>query len=235
MERRRVSVRRLFTRHFIWVPLLPLTVAAGLALFSTHELRKAARLDLHGAEAIARVIDRDIRTRRDSEGRTTTEYRVEYHFQPATGEPVTTRRTVSRATYNALAPGSELPVRYIAHDPQVNEIEPGQSRRTGRFLGLIALPFALVGLVAAVWIGRRKLTLLRAAWSGEVRQARVEDVEVTNVQVNGRTQYRLRWRDAAGAEGRSGMHDHNDLPPQGSVIVVYVDPRSGRGWWEEDI
>lgn len=234
MERRKVSVKRLFTRHLIWLPAIPLLVAVGLALFASHELRQAERMDLHGAEAVAQVIDRDIRTRRDSEGRTTTEYRIEYRFQPSSGDPITTRRTVSRPVYEAQPPGSELPVRYLVHDPGINVIDPGQARRTGRLLSLIALPFALAGLVATVLIGRRKLTLLRAAWYGEVRQARVEEVEATNLQVNGRTQYRLRWHDAAGQEGRSGARDYNDLPAVGSVIVIYVDPRSGRGWWEED-
>ncbi|MFN3954692.1 MAG: DUF3592 domain-containing protein [Pararhodobacter sp.] len=235
MERRRITFRRLFTRHFIWVPLLPLALAIGLSLFALHELRKADRLDLHGAEAVARVIARDIRTSRDNDGRTQTEYRVEYRFQPSSGDAVTTRRSVNRATYNAMAPGDEILVRYVLHDPLTNEIEPGQSRRTGRILLAIAVPFALCALVALVWIGRRKAQLFRAVWFGEVRQARVTEHEALNVQVNGRTRYRLHWLDALGQTGRSGMHDHDDLAAKGEVIVVYVDPRSGKGWWDADI
>lgn len=235
MERRRITFRRLFTRHFIWVPLLPLAITIGLSLFALHELRKADRLDLHGAEAVAQVIARDIRTSRDRDGRTQTEYRVEYRFQPSSGDAVTTRRSVNRATYNAVAPGDEIPVRYVLHDPQINEIEPGQSRRIGRILAAIAVPFGLCALVALIWVGRRKARLFRAVWLGEVRQARITEHEVLNVQVNGRTQYRLHWLDAAGQSGRSGMHDYHDLPAVGEVIVVYVDPRSGLGWWEADI
>jgi len=234
MERRRVSWKRLFTRHFIWLPVIPLLVAAVLGAFALHELRTAELLDIYGIEAVATVVDRDIRRTRDSEGRTRTEYRILYRFQPATGPEITTRRSVSRTRYEAAPAGSEITVRYVGHDPTVNEIEAGSAAWTGWILALVAAPFAAVGLGLTVWIGRRKASLFRAARNGEVRQARVTGHLVSNTQVNGRTQYRMTWVDAGGTHGQSGLFGHERLPPEGSVIVVYVDGRTGRSWWEEE-
>lgn len=234
LERRKVSWRRLFVRHFIWVPAIPLVVALVLGGFGWHNLKLAQVLELHGVEAVATITNREIRRSRDSEGRERTEYRVYYTFRPATGPAAEGRASVSRTTYNQLTPGTETPVRYVLHDPAISEIEIGGTLWLGRLFMLIAVPIGAVGLGLALWIGRRKVSLLRAARRGEVREARVTAHHLTNVQVNGRSQYRMTWLDAAGVEGQSGMHDLQDLPPEGSVIVVYVDPRSGRGWWEDE-
>lgn len=235
MERRRVSWKRLFTRHFIWLPVIPLLVAAVLGAFSWHQLRTAELLEIYGIEAIATVVDRDIRRTRDSEGRTRTEYRISYRFQPTTGPEISTRRNVSRATYDALPSGAEVTVRYVEHDPGVNEIEPGNAATTGLIAALVATTAGIVGLGLTLWIARRKASLFRAARHGEVRQARVTGREETNTRVNGRRQYRLTWVDALGHEGRSGHFRYERLPPEGSVIVVYIDGKTGRSWWDEEI
>ncbi|MCC5970525.1 MAG: DUF3592 domain-containing protein [Pararhodobacter sp.] len=235
IERRAISYRRLFTRHFIWVPFVPLFMALIFGSVALHLSRTAELLEVYGVEAVATVIDRDIRRTRDSDGHTRTEYRLTYRFQPASGPAVTTRASVSAATYGALPPGSETPVRYVGHDPAVNEIEPGNAALTGWIFMLFAVLFGAVGLGLTIWIGRRKASLLRAALYGEVRQARVTGRDVTNTRINGRSQYRLTWQDAAGSQGRSGLFALPDLPAEGTVIVVYVDGRTGRGWWEEEL
>lgn len=235
MQRRRITWKRLFTRHFIWVPVLPLLVALVMGGFALHMLRTAELLEIHGLEATATVIDRDIRRTRDSEGRTNTEYRVTIRFQPGTGPEVIARHTVSRTRYDTLPPGSEIGVRYVGHEPSIHEIEQGSTAWTGWILTVASSLISVVGLGLATWIGRRKASLFRAARHGEVREARVTGRVVTNTQINGRSQYRLTWVDAAGAEGRSGLFEFDTLPPEGTVIVVYVDGRTGRGWWEEDL
>ena len=234
-ERRRVSWKRLFTRHFIWLPMLPLLMAVMLGIFSWHQFRTAELLEVYGTEGIATVIDREIVRTRDNEGRTRTQYYISYRFQPTTGPEVSARRAVSRATYDALPLDAGVPVRYVEHDPDVNEIEPGSADSAARVLALIATIAAIVGLGLAVWIGRRKASLFRAARYGEVRQARVTGHIETNTRVNGRRQYRMAWVDALGQQGQSGMFRHEKLLPTGSVIVVYVDGKTGRGWWEEEL
>lgn len=235
MERRKISWVRLFSRHFIWVPAVPLAIALVLVLFARNQFDTAGRLALHGTEGVAVVTEREIRTTRDREGRTSTEYRLHYRFQPLSGPEITARRTVRRTTYEAVQTGSEIAVQYIAHDPAVHEIEPGAAHRTGMVLSLIALPLGLTGLGLALWTGRRKLSLFRAARHGEVRQARVTGHEPTNTKINGRPQYRLLWQDAAGKDGRSSMRRLDALPAPGSVIVVYIDPVTQRGWWEAEL
>lgn len=235
MERRRVSWKRLFTRHFIWLPVIPLLVTAVLGVFSWHQFRTAELLDIYGIEGIATVVDRDTRRTRDSEGRTRTEYRVLYRFQPTTGPETSTRRSVSRSTYEAMPPGTEVTVRYVEHDPGVNEIEPGNAAWTGFLMALVAGAAGVVGLGLTAWIVRRKASLFRAARYGEVRQARVTGHVETNTRVNGRRQYRLAWVDALGHDGQSGYFRYERLPPEGSVIVVYVDGRTGRGWWDQEL
>lgn len=235
MQRRHISWRRLFTRHFIWAPLIPALIALITGAIASHQLRTAELLDIYGIEATATITARDIRRSRDSEGNERVEYYVTARFQPATGPEVTTRHSVSRTRFEALPPGTETPLRYVGHDPAISEIEPGRAALTGRILGWLAAAGMVVALGIAFWVGRRKASLFRAARRGEVRQARVTGRVVTNTRINGHRQYRLTWTDAAGSAGRSGLFRAEVLPPEGSVIVVYVDGRSGRGWWEEEL
>ena len=105
-------------------------------------------------------------------------------------------------------------------------------------------PFGVVGAIAgavgiglAGWMGLRKLSILRALRHGEVREARVTAVTEAKARINNKPQYVLEWVDAAGAAGRSMMTRDTKLAPYppGSVIVVYVDPVTGRGWWDQQL
>ncbi|TVS00521.1 MAG: hypothetical protein EA407_14530 [Rhodobacteraceae bacterium] len=95
----------------------------------------------------------------------------------------------------------------------------------------------LVGLGLGGWMVGRKLSVLRALREGEIREARVTGIRETNVRKNKVRQYVLDWVDASGTPGSSMMDrfdrlaDHSD----GSVITVYIDPKTGRGWWEAQI
>ena len=233
MERKRVSVWRVIGRHYLWIPLLPALFAlimggVGLALWS--EARVMAR---DGVEAVGQVTDRRIRTTSDRDGNRSTSYVVSYTFRPSSDQTVEASQAVSRALYDRLAAGDSVTVRYLPHDPGRSQLEAG-----GVLLPLILIAVALIAAAATLWLAQRmmgtKLAILRAARRGEVREARVTGTEATNVQVNGRTQYRLTWQDAAGQTGTSAMRDPIALPKAGTVVRVYVDPRTGRGFWEDD-
>lgn len=234
MERRQITLGRLIRRHYLWVPLLPVAFAVLFGLIAQSMRENANRLAVHGIEGIATVTDRDIRVRRDSDGNQQRDHYLTYRFSLPAGDTVSFRRTVSEGFYRRTGLGMELPVRYIPHDPATHELEPGSTAQGSWIFGALALVLGGVG-AASVWIiGRRKASLLRAARHGEVRQARVTQIEPANIVVNGQPRYRLRWTDAAGDEGHSGPHPLKALPEPGSVIVVYVDGRTRTGWWEED-
>jgi hypothetical protein len=103
-----------------------------------------------------------------------------------------------------------------------------------------AMPMAGLWFVAGGlgWAGLglwRAGSAVRATRRGEVREARV-----TSHARAGRRRgapRRLAWSDARGVRGQSRPRADGALDPWpvGSVIVVYADPLTGRGWWEEDL
>ncbi len=110
---------------------------------------------------------------------------------------------------------------------------------------MVALPAGAVPM-AGLWIvtgglawagfgAMRATSALRAARRGEVREARV----IAHARAGRRrgAPRRLAWRDARGQRGESRPRPEGALDhlPVGSVVVVYADPLTGRGWWEEDL
>lgn len=233
IERRQISYGRLFLRHHLWIPLIPLMIALGFAGVGGSLLVRERELARDGVDAVAVITHRSIRTSRDSDGNTRTHYRLHYIFNPTSDQHVEGVQDVRSRFYNAVRVGQEVPVRFLPRNPGVNAVEPTGVIFPAIFL-LVGLSTGLVGLGIVGYMLRNKASILRAARKGEVREARVTGHEATNVQINGRTQYRFAWIDAAGAEGRSAMTDYRKLPQTGQVVTVYIDPRSGRGWWEGD-
>ncbi|MCC5985862.1 MAG: hypothetical protein JJU42_16015 [Rhodobacteraceae bacterium] len=236
MQRKQVSYPRLLWRlGALWV-LFPLIFAVSFGGIGLYMLQQARLLDRYGIEGTAVIEDKYTRTGRDSDGRTTVTYYLSFTFRPEGGAPLSASESVQRGFYNQVREGDEIPIRYVAHRPELNEIEPGSSKLLGWVFGGIGLVAAVVSVGLAGWMWRRKLSVLRAARNGEVRQARVTGTRRTNVQKNNRQMYVLQWIDATGQDGESRMFPHDALSayPAGSVIVVYVDPKTGRGWWEKD-
>lgn len=233
IERRQISWKRLFFRHWLWLPLFSLVFAVPFTIVGVVFLTEARTLERDGIDTVAVITHRHIRSERDRDGNNRTRHMLHYIFNPTSDQHVEGVQDVSRRFYNSVQVGQQVAVRYLPYDPGRNALEP-----PGRLLPLVFLGFGLIAgavTLALVWVlGRNKLSLIRAARQGEVRQARVTAHETTNTQVNGRTQYRFGWLDAAGAEGRSAMTDYRELPEIDSVVTVYVDPRTGRGWWEGD-
>lgn len=235
MARRPVRWTRQILRNALWVPLLPLVTAAILLALSQSMRTDAARLDLHGVEALATITDREILERRDRDGSVIRDHRLRLSFTGANGERVETWITASRSLYEASAIGTVRTVRHVAHDPTTFELEPGSTASGARVFGWVALATGAGALILAAILGRNLPSLRRAARDGEIREAQVTEHLRSSVRVNGRPRWRMRWVDAAGATGTSGLARAEALPPVGSVIVVQVDPRTGRGWWQEDL
>lgn len=235
VRRPKISLFRLFKRHWLWVPMIALGVGLVFSLIAWITIAQINRLDDHGVDTVATVTDRDIRTTTDRDGNRTTRYYVTYRFRPTSDQSVTSRDSVSRDTYDAVAVGQEVAVRYLPDDPGVSRLSSeGSGRWAAVMFGLFGL-FSLIGGGAGFWyLLRGKLSAIRAARWGEVPEAEVVDHVATSTSVNGRTQYRYRWIDAAREEGQSTMMDYNRLPAPGTVVRVHIDPRTGRGWSQHD-
>jgi len=235
--RKQVSYWRLFRRHHGWAPLFALAMTAVMVLVWQVAARDAKLFDLYGAEAVAVVTDRESRTRRTGDNSTTTDYYLSYWFTSASGERISKRETVSSGFYREVMVGDEITVRYIAHEPQRTEVEIGSNASTASLTRIMSFGFALVAMGLSGWVGHSAAGMLRAVRHGELREARVTQHVHTNVRVNRQPRFRLAWMDAAYVEGKSGLVRESVLleHPVGSVIRVYVDPKTDRSWWEGEV
>lgn len=235
--RKPVSYWRLFRRHHGWAPLFALAMTVVMVLVWQVAARDAKLFDLYGAEAVAVVTDKETRTRRSGDNSTTTDYYLSYRFTSASGEQIAKVESVSSGFYRETAVGDEITVRYIAHDPRRTEVEIGSNADTANLSRIMSFVSALVAMGLAGWFGHSAAGMLRAVRSGEMREARITEHVHTNVRVNRQPRFRLAWIDAAYAEGKSGLVRESVLleHPVGSVIRVYVDPKTGRSWWEGEV
>ncbi len=102
-------------------------------------------LEADGMEAMAVVTGKSVNERRGSSGTSTTnEYLVRYQFKVG-NERHLDRKIVSRSFYDSIESGDTVPVRYLAADPAINEIEPGRLRMGSRIAMGIGALFVLLG------------------------------------------------------------------------------------------
>lgn len=185
---------------------------------------------------------RDCTDRDSNVTRTCTDFNVGYSYDVA-GKTWHDSGTTDYDTYANLEEGGRIMLRYLPDDPgnSVTSFQGDGVDATGG-MAVVALVFgALGGLFVVIgggglgWLirGARARVALREA--GTARGAVVLAQEETNVRVNGRTQWRIRWKDDAGDLGQSRGQPRDGLPQVGARIVVYADP-SGRqaAVWEGD-
>lgn len=240
VQRKPVSYWRLIRRlGLLWL-IVPALVALVFGSVGVSITAKNMTLARDGVVTEGIVLDRQIERRRTSNGGSSTHHYVTYSYRPEghhSPEDIVHRHHVGGALYARLQVGGPVQVTYVASQPETASIDISNDRIGGWFFGVFGLVAGLIALGLGGWMLGRKLSVIRALRHGEVREARVTGIRPTNVQKNKRTQYVLHWQDAMGEEGKSMMDDFNTLArhPTGSVIVVYVDPRTGRGWWEDQI
>jgi hypothetical protein len=165
-------------------------------------------------------------------------YFLRYAYQPEGGlEPLSRETTVTDTLYRSVEVGSPIPVFYAWSAPDQSSLDP-RGDRIGAWLFLTFGTVAfLVSSGLLVWMVGRKMSIIRALRHGEVREARVTGIRATNISKGKATQYVLDWVDAAGVAGSSMMASYQTFATYsvGSVIVVYVDPKTGRGWWDKQV
>lgn len=190
----------------------------------------AQRLAREGVQATATVTDRQITERRRTNGTRFETYAVTLAFTTAEGTPTEARSQVDRARYETLTLGTPLALTYAASDPALIELEPGATARRAAAIGALALLPLVMALVCGIWGLRENAAMARAARMGEARVGRVSG----HKPVGRRGQRaRITWQ-AGELSGRSLSRRSAQLPPVGRALNVYIDPRTGRGWWEGD-
>lgn len=225
---------RLIRRQMLWLPLVPLFVALVFGAVAWQEARHASLLERHGVDTLARVTGREARVERDDDNNRYVAYYLSYTYDAGLGDVFDSSRSVGPALYDRTRVGDEIPLRFVFHQPDLHAIESGDSRFIATIFGLFTALFGAVALALGLWMARRSASLIRAARYGEVREARVTGHRASTFSVNNVPLMQATWQDAIGQTGLSTPMRPEFLPAVDSVIVVYVDPVEGQGWWAGD-
>ncbi|MCB1389814.1 MAG: DUF3592 domain-containing protein [Rhodobacteraceae bacterium] len=193
---------------------------------------EAVALDRAGVTTTGTVTARRVSTQRQRHGGTTHSYHLEVGFRDASGAALEDEFTVSHSFYQRSGIGRSVNVRYVPDRPWIAEIEPGRDWRQAQVFGGIGLAFLLGGLVSLAITARQASSRRRALLEGAERTA-----TVVAVRRSGRARSRstrLQWRDSEGSTGSSVNIRPERLPAVGDTITVFVDPRSGKAYWQGD-
>ncbi|MCC5955246.1 MAG: DUF3592 domain-containing protein [Natronohydrobacter sp.] len=238
MERKPFSFWRVARRLGLFWLGLPLIFALGFGGVAISMSAQMILLARDGVTGEAEVLARQVERRRDSEGKETVTYYLRYSYLPeGRHEAIVKRQSVSRRLHDQVREGQFIPVTYAWTQPERATVDARHDRFGLILFGVVGGIGTLVALGLGGWMLSRKLSVLRALRRGEVREARVTGLRRSNVQKNKVQQYVIDWVDATGSTGSSMMDAQETLlrHPIGSVIVVYIDPKTGRGWWEAQI
>lgn len=201
---------------FLFVGLIVLLIGPVLAF---QELRY--RRD--GVSVVGTVVTRDIKTdyRPGSGGGSRSRnihYRVRYRFTTPDGRTVEGTDLVSRGTWSALREEGPVDVQYIEGDPAANRVREGSNSLATIIpfvLGAIFTPLGGFFFLKGVRRVRRQLQLLR---EGPLTEGIVTAVAESNLTVNGRRQWILRYR----------YPDHSGEPHDGASREL--SPEQASGW-----
>jgi hypothetical protein len=225
------SFRVLVGTFLLWCGgALLLTGAEGLRT----ELRYRDEARLIRAEVTGKSISRATADRG-------TQYELTYRADLPDAGRVQRTATVDVAEWEAVDAGSPIDVRYLPGDPDSLRLARAPAL-AGHIvpvaIGGVLAPIGLILLALGVRDVRRKLRLYR---HGLPAHATVLAIEPTNMRVNKKTQWRIRfrYRDRVGQE-REGVSDY--MAPArahewsaGDTGLVHVDPGQGEGvlWMDE--
>ena len=209
--------------------LMFLLLAAIMVPFAVFQMRDAALLARDGVDTRGVIVDREITTHRRNTGATTHSYYLTVRFSDGQNQTRTARHSVSHSTYDRARIGAAMSLRYSVSDPTVSEFGQGDTRWHSQLVAGVGVVSATVSAIFAWFLVRSLRSQRRAARIGERRMARV-----TELVRNGKKRskyYVVHWQ-AGDLSGRSMAQHLTRLPAVGDEIPVYIDPRSGRGWWE---
>lgn len=230
-----VSFFRLFWRMGGWAALILLAVLLIFTAISLASLSTAERFDQEGRKTTATVADKYFRESRDRDGDRTVTYYLVLDYTTNSGQEMNVHHSVDSFFYNAVSPGSTLPVWYLESEPSKLETSQGENRTSSRITQIIGLLFGAGALGALWYFGGRTVAAVRARRFGAEETAEVLGLERTNTQVNDKYLYRLTWQESSGRTGKSLTYRREqleDIAP-GTGITIYQGLK--RAWWVGDV
>ncbi|MBN8294159.1 DUF3592 domain-containing protein [Rhodobacter sp. NTK016B] len=225
--------RRSYTRHdaFVAVLLFGVLGLAGL-LWSAWYVVEDSVIARDGVLTTATVTDRQIETLRNRNGTNGRRYTLSVTYTDNDGAVHEQAFSVTSDYYLGEGSADTIALRYSRAAPDIAQIEPAQDRRRAAIAGAGGLISALVALIYGLLIRRELASQRRAVQDGPRLLARV-----TQRMTHGRKtldQWRIRWETEDGLTGLSRGHPSADVPEPGTIVAVYRDPVSGKGWWHGD-
>lgn len=136
-----ISWTKLIAISGVFVLIGAIVIAIGYRMGSQNSMLKT-----DGVEATAIITGKSVVKRRGGSGTSATnEYSVRYQFKVG-NQRYQDRKIVSRSFYDTVESGDSVPVRYLAADPAINEIEPGRGQMGSRIAMGIGILFSLLGV-----------------------------------------------------------------------------------------
>lgn len=227
MDQPRVSFRTYFRRASSWMLVLFLLFLAIMGPMAWFESRDAAQLARDGVETVGTVTDKSEETRRNSNGSRSHNYYLTISYQAQDGSTHSDRRSVGRALYFSTPMGAAQPVRYSASQPDVAEAVAGETASSANVMTTIAVVLLLAALGFG-WFMQRGVNAQRRAAAAAPQMVPV----LAHHQVGKKTMktFTVEWSDGATRRRTSAIKE-SALPPVGSDIAIYTDPKSGKSWW----
>lgn len=176
------------------------------------DLVRTSQLARSGESVTATVISKSIQKARQG-GNRRTRYQVHYRFRTVEGQTIENTVEVDVDRWEQLAPGSPLTVTYLPSTPGAQQVDGKTKSEFGVVGAILGAVFAVVG---GFLFRRTVLGILRERrlWRvGRRAEATVTEVEETNLEINGVTQWKVRYwyADHTGHE-HQGASGH--LPPE---------------------
>ncbi len=218
------------TQRSFWVFLLLMTFAAGMTVFGVAERRNGTLLATEGIDTAGVIVERTSAMVNSHNGRRERSHILIIHYSDTTGQVHVARQSVNKPHFDATAVGDTVALRYVRSSPTIIEYEAGSTLSDGAFIVGFAAVVAALGVVA-LFVWRRTLAAMRrAAQTGERRLARVLSHHRRGAKWSGR--YYAKWELDGGRTRKTKAVSQARLPAIGTLIAVYFDAKSGRGWWE---
>lgn len=228
---------RLARRSFLlWFGAFFLCFGVVFLFFGARDASRESRYQKQGVSVNAVVVSKSLR-RASREGNTSTRYEIAYRFRTDDGRTIDGVDAVSVEEWERLEPGRPFAITYLPDTPEASRAEGAGGMGSPLVMAIVGTGFALVGGVI-VWItGRRLLRHWRLLRVGQSAHGVVIAIEPTNVSVNRRRQWELRYRyqDHLGRshEGTSGAVPPSEV--EGFAVEDPVDIRFDRERAEQSI
>jgi len=214
-----------------WVAVVLLVVGAILLAVQWGSAVRERRFDQEGRVADGIVLSKNIRrATRSGSNRSQTRYQVTYRFTAADGVTYEGEDDVTTATWDRLQELEPVRIQFLVSSPSTNRLAGQSSGTVTSVAGGIGLIASAIGLVLLVRSANAAKNKARIWATGVSTSGTVTGVEETNVKVNRRPMWvvRYHYRDHAG-QTHDGTSDYMSAQKAhawkaGDNISVRFDP-----------